>query len=95
MENKTIVSPQFTGALTMESFTSSGSATIGDAAADSLTVNAAATFAASTTFSNSLIANQGLTITVNLALSSTTNVNMSTERGNQWLDTSTDPTTIK
>ena len=94
MENKTIVSPQFTGALTMESFTSSGSATIGDAAADSLTVNAAATFAASTTFSNSLIANQGLTITGNLALSNTTNVNMSTERGIQWLDTSTDPTTV-
>ena len=63
MENKTIVSPVFTGALSMESFTSSGSATIGDAAADSLTVNAAATFAASTTFSNSLIANQGVTIT--------------------------------
>jgi len=61
MENKTIVSPQFTGALTMESFTSSGSATIGDAAADSLTVNAAATFAASTTFSNSVVMNQGLT----------------------------------
>ena len=63
MENKTIVSPQFTGALTMESFTSSGSATIGDAAADSLTVNAAATFAASTTFSNSVIMSQGATIT--------------------------------
>jgi len=61
MENKTIVSPQFTGALTMESFTSSGSATIGDAAADSLTVNAAATFAASTTFSNSVIMSQGAT----------------------------------
>ena len=63
MENKTIVSPIFSGDLTMESFTSSGSATIGDAAADSLTVNAAATFAASTTFSNSLIAQQGATIT--------------------------------
>ena len=63
MENKTIVSPQFTGALTMESFTSSGSATIGDAAADSLTVNAAATFAASTTFSNSVIMSQGATVT--------------------------------
>ena len=45
----------------MESFTSSGSATIGDAAADSLTVNAAATFAASTTFSNSVIMSQGFT----------------------------------
>ena len=94
MENKTIVSPVFTGALSMESFTSSGSATIGDAAADSLTVNAAATFAASTTFSNSVIMSQGATVTGNLALSSTTNVNMSTERGIQWLDTSTDPTTI-
>ena len=61
MENKTIVSPVFSGALTMESFTSSGSATIGDAAADSLTVNAAATFAASTTFSNSVIMSQGVT----------------------------------
>ena len=55
----------------MESFTSSGSATLGDDAADSLTVNAAATFAASTTFSNSLIAyNQGATVTGDLSLSS-------------------------
>ena len=94
IENKTIVSPIFSGSLSMESFVSSGSATIGDDAADSLTVNAAATFAASTTFSNSLIAQQGLTVTGNLALSGTTNVNMSTERGIQWLDTNTDPTTI-
>ena len=94
IENKTIVSPVFSGSLSMESFVSSGSATLGDDAADSLTVNAAATFAASTTFSNSLIAQQGLTVTGNLALSGTTNVNMSTERGIQWLDTNTDPTTI-
>ena len=84
MENKTIVSPVFSGALTMESFTSSGSATIGDAAADSLTVNAAATFAASTTFSNSLIANQGITVTGDLSLSSTTTVDMATERSIRW-----------
>ena len=69
MENKTIISPVFSGALSMESFTSSGSATIGDDAADSLTVNAAATFAASTTFSNSVILNQGVTITGDIALS--------------------------
>ena len=61
LENKTLVAPVFTGSLTIESFTASGNATIGDAAADSLTVNAAATFAASTTFSNSVILNQGLT----------------------------------
>ena len=68
MENKTIISPVFSGALSMESFTSSGSATIGDDAADSLTVNAAATFAASTTFSNSVIMSQGATITGDLNL---------------------------
>ncbi len=66
MENKTIISPVFSGALSMESFTSSGSATIGDDAADSLTVNAAATFAASTTFSNTVIQNSGLTLTGDL-----------------------------
>ena len=66
LENKTLVAPIFTGSLTIESFTSSGSATIGDAAADSLTVNAAATFSASTTFSNSVIANSGLTLTGDL-----------------------------
>ena len=63
LSNKTLVSPVFTGTLSIASFTASGSATLGDDAADSLTVNAAATFAASTTFSNSLIANQGVTIT--------------------------------
>ena len=66
LANKTLISPSFTGTLSIESFTSSGSATIGDDAADSLTVNAAATFAASTTFSNSVIQNAGLTLTGNL-----------------------------
>ena len=84
IENKTIVSPVFSGSLSMESFVSSGNATIGDAASDSLTVNAAATFAASTTFSNSLIANQGITVTGNLSLSSTTTVDMATERSIRW-----------
>ena len=68
LENKTLASPVFTGTLAIESFTSSGSATIGDAAADSLTVNAAATFAASTTFSNSLIISQGATVTGDLTV---------------------------
>jgi len=68
LENKTLVAPVFTGSLTIESFTASGSATIGDAAADSLTVNAAATFAASTTFSNSVIMSQGATITGDITL---------------------------
>ena len=68
LENKTIVSPTFTGTLTVVDITSSGSTTLGDGAADSLTVNAAATFAASTTFANSLIINQGATVTGDLNL---------------------------
>ena len=68
LENKTLVSPSFTGTLTIASFTSSGSATLGDDASDSLTVNAAATFAASTTFANTLLINQGATITGDLNL---------------------------
>ena len=84
MENKIIVSPTFTGDLSMGNFTSSGNATLGDDAADSLTVNAAATFASSTTFANSVIANQGITVTGNLSLSSTTTVDMATERAIRW-----------
>ena len=61
IENKTLVSPIFTGSLTIESFTASGNATIGDEASDSLTVNSASTFAASTTFANSAIFNSGFT----------------------------------
>ena len=75
LENKTLVAPIFTGSLTIESFVSSGSATLGDDAADSLTVNAAATFAASTTFSNTAIFNQGFTATDVTANSVTLNDN--------------------
>ena len=70
LENKTLVSPVFTGTLAIESFTSSGNATIGDASADSLTVNAASVFAASATFSNSLIINQGMTVTGDMTMNS-------------------------
>ena len=63
IENKTIVSPNFTGDVAVVNIASSGNTTIGDEASDSLTVNAAATFAASTTFSNSVIMSQGATIT--------------------------------
>jgi hypothetical protein len=68
LTNKTLASPVFTGTLSIASFTSSGSATLGDDAADSLTVNAAATFAASTTFANTLLINQGATITGDITL---------------------------
>ena len=70
LENKTLVSPTFTGSLSIESFTSSGNATIGNEASDSLTVNAGSQFAASATFSNSLIINQGMTVTGDMVMNS-------------------------
>ena len=87
LENKTIVSPSFTGTLTVVDITSSGSTTLGDGAADSLTVNAAATFAASTTFANTVIFNQGFTATDATANSLTLNDNGT---GNNILTVATD-----
>ena len=68
LENKTLVSASFSGTLSIESFTSSGNATIGSDAADSLTVNAGATFASAVTFANTVVAQQGATITGDVAL---------------------------
>ena len=70
LENKTLTSPVLTGTLSMEAFTTSGNVTIGDAASDSMTVNAASVFAASATFSNSMIANQGFTLTGDMIMNS-------------------------
>ena len=70
LENKTLVSPTFTGSLSIESFVASGNATIGSDSTDSLTVNAGAQFASSTTFSNSLIINQGMTVTGDMIMNS-------------------------
>ena len=70
LENKTLVSPTFTGSLSIESFVSSGNATIGSDSTDSLTVNAGSQFASSATFSNSLIINQGMTVTGDMIMNS-------------------------
>ena len=61
LSNKTLVSASFSGTLSIESFTSSGNATIGSDASDSLTVNAGSTFASAATFANTLVAQQGVT----------------------------------
>ena len=70
LENKTIVSPTLTGTLSIQSVGISGNTTIGDEASDSLTVNAASVFAASATFSNSMIINQGMTVTGDMIMNS-------------------------
>ena len=61
IENKTIVSPAFTGDVSMVNFSNSGNATLGSDAADSLTINAGSTFASAVTFSNTVVAQQGVT----------------------------------
>ena len=66
IENKTIVSPNFSGSVAMVDFASTGNATIGNEASDSLTINAGSIFSASATFANTLIAQQGATITGDL-----------------------------
>ena len=70
LENKTLVSPTFTGSLSIESFVASGNATLGSDSTDSLTVNAGSQFSASATFSNSLIINQGMTVTGDMVMNS-------------------------
>ena len=70
LESKTLISPIFTGSLSIESFVSSGNATIGSDSTDSLTVNAGSQFSSSATFSNSLIINQGMTVTGDMIMNS-------------------------
>ena len=61
IENKTIVSPAFTGDVSMVNFSNSGNATLGSDAADSLTINAGSTFASAATFSNTAVFQSGFT----------------------------------
>ena len=76
LSNKTIASPVFTGSVTVSDISISGNTTIGDAASDSLTVNSASIFAASTTFSNSVIQNSGLTLTGDLQFGSSGSIKL-------------------
>ena len=70
LEGKTIVSPTFTGDVSVVNIASSGNTTLGSDSVDTLTVNATSTFATSATFSNSLVINQGMTVTGDMAMNS-------------------------
>ena len=70
LEGKTIVSPTFTGDVSVVNIASSGNTTLGSDSVDTLTVNATSNFATSATFSNSLIINQGMTVTGDMAMNS-------------------------
>ena len=66
LSNKTIASPVFTGDMSVVNIDITGNTTIGNEASDSLTVNSASIFASSVTLSNTLLINQGATITGDL-----------------------------
>ena len=70
LEGKTIVSPTFTGDVSVVNIASSGNTTLGSDSVDTLTINATSTFATSATFSNSLVINQGMTVTGDMAMNS-------------------------
>ena len=66
LNNKTLNNAAFSGTLTVETIQINGDTTLGDGASDSVTVNAAATFSASATFANTVVAQQTLTLTGDL-----------------------------
>ena len=84
LTNKTLAGAVFTGTLTVADVDASGNVTLGSDAADTVTMNGASSFSAGATFNNTLVINQGATVTGNLSLSSTTTVDMATERAIRW-----------
>jgi len=71
LSNKTFSSAAFTGTTSFETLTATGSATIGDNNADSLTVNAVSTFASAATFANAVQVNSTLGATGAVTFGST------------------------
>ncbi len=69
LTNKTLDNATFSGLLSVDSISITGNSTIGNQSADSLTVNAASTFSASATFSNTVIMQQTLDVTSDLTVS--------------------------
>ena len=67
--NKTIADGVFTGTLTVEDVNASGNVTLGSDSADTVTFNGVSSFSAAATFNNTLVINQGATITGDIALS--------------------------
>ena len=62
LNNKTIADGVFTGTLSVADVTASGNVTLGSDAADTVTMNGVSSFSASATFNNSVIFNQGFTV---------------------------------
>ena len=63
LNNKTIADGVFTGTLSVADVTASGNVTLGSDAADTVTMNGVTSFSAGATFNNTLVVNQGATVT--------------------------------
>ena len=63
LNNKTLASAVFTGTLTVADIDASGNVTLGSDAADTVTMNGASSFSAGAAFNNTLVINQGATVT--------------------------------
>ena len=63
LTNKILASAVFTGTLSVADVDASGNVTLGSDAADTVTMNGVSSFSASATFNNSLVINQGATVT--------------------------------
>ena len=74
LTNKTIADGVFTGTLTVEDISASGNVTLGSDAADTVTFNGASSFSAATTFNNTVVQNQGLTLTGDLQFGTNGNI---------------------
>ena len=69
LTNKTIADGVFTGTLSVADVSASGNVTLGSDAADTVTMNGVTSFSAGATFNNTLVINQGATVTGDLNLS--------------------------
>ena len=74
LNNKTIADGVFTGTLSVADVTASGNVTLGSDSADTVTMNGASSFSAAATFNNTVVINQGATVTGDIALSGSVDV---------------------
>ena len=68
LTNKTLDGATFIGTLTVADVDASGNVTLGSDSSDTVTLNGASSFSASATFNNTLVINQGATITGDVTL---------------------------
>ena len=84
LTNKTIADGVFTGTLSVADMNASGNVTLGSDSADTVTMNGASSFSAAATFNNTVVQNQGLTLTGNLQFGTSGNIMLPMTSGFQF-----------